>query len=132
MHGQLVDSPSHGVERPAPSPSVGWALTSETPPGHVIEKDRPGTQLWIAYLFLFAIGSALSFFGHSMTYRAGTATAGFTPTAAAHSGQVISAIGFAFIVVGLVVAVVAVARMLSSRNTTVGSAPGPMASEPVD
>jgi membrane protein DedA with SNARE-associated domain len=82
-------------------------------------------QLLIAYLILFAIGSVLSFFGHSMTYQAGTATAGLTPAAESHSGQVISGIGFVFIVAGLVVAVLAVVRMIRSRNTTDGSATRP-------
>jgi len=101
-----------------PSPPVGWAQSHDVPPGHVTEKPRPGMQLLIAYLILFAIGSVLSIFGHSMTYQAGTATAGLTPAAASHSGQVISGIGFLFIVAGLVVAVLAVVRMVKSRKDT--------------
>jgi prenyltransferase beta subunit len=89
-------------------------------------------HLMLAFLFLFGIGSVLSYVGHSMVYEAGTAMAGLTPGAESHSGQVISAVGFLFILGGLVVAVAALVRTLGARDANDGSPPIPGASELVD
>jgi hypothetical protein len=106
-----------------PSPPAGWALTQDLPPGYVKEKARPGTRLWIAYLILFAIGSILNIFGYWVRYQSTSTTAANNPAAQFHSGQVMSAIGFLFIVAGLVVAIVAIAvRVSSPRGTSDGSA----------
>lgn len=92
-----------------PSPPPGWALTQDFPPGYVEETLRPGMRLWIAFHALFVIGCILNIFGYWVRFQSTSPTTMATdPAAQFHSGQVISAIGFVFIIAALVVAVVSI------------------------